>query len=312
MPYSIGSDRSTPARYPISIRKSRKQNLVVKSPAGSNRLRRVLLLAVVGLGVAAAQKWDPACYPIRVPRLVKPPRIDGDLSEWKYVAFTDGAWDILRVRQARWYDPTINRLTDHANEPPPEDDLQARYYMAWDDRHLYLGAEVKDNVNDVTDPHHEPKRWYFKDAICWFVEAPRDEIPEKFTAGDHAFCFVIDVKKPPYGAWWRHGLPGKDYVEEPLPKSAVDYAIRMNPWGRSKGDFILEARVAMAPTFGTGDPKWHAPRIGDVYGLEIVHTDPDGGDYGGHLLIYGNGDDDSTWGRMILTGPSQPIERKPN
>ena len=36
----------------------------------------------------------------------------------------------------------------------------------------------------------------------------------------------------------------------------------------------------------------------------------DGGAYGGHFMIYGNGDDDNTWGRMILTGPSEPIGRK--
>ena len=52
-------------------------------------------------------------------------------------------------------------------------------------------------------------------------------------------------------------------------------------------------------------------QVSVMYGLEIVHTDPDGGDYGGHFLIYGHGDDDSTWGRMVLTGPIQPIERKP-
>ena len=42
----------------------------------------------------------------------------------------------------------------------------------------------------------------------------------------------------------------------------------------------------------------------------LVHTDPDGGDYGGHFLIYGRGDDDATWGRMRLVGPVAPIERK--
>jgi hypothetical protein len=45
--------------------------------------------------------------------------------------------------------------------------------------------------------------------------------------------------------------------------------------------------------------------------MEIVHTDPDGADYGGHFLIYGRGDDDSTWGRFTLTGPQAPVERKP-
>ena len=262
--------------------------------------------------LTAGQKLNPYGDPLPIPRLEKAPVIDGDLSEWKYVAFTDGVWDMLRLRQAPWYDPAINRLTDHGNEPAIEDDLQARYYMAWDDKYIYLGAEVKDNVNDVTDPQPEPKRWYFKDAICWFIEAPREDVAKKFAEGDNAFCFVIDARKPAEGAWWRHGAPGKTYIEEPLPRKAVDYAIRMNPWGRSKGDFILEARVEMAPTFGVSSPRWHAPRAGDVYSLEIVHTDPDGGDYGGHMLIYGRGDDDSTWGSMVLTGPIQPIVRKPN
>ena len=75
---------------------------------------------------------------------------------------------------------------------------------------------------------------------------------------------------------------------------------------------MAEARVKMAPTLGQSDPAWHPPRVGDVYGLEIVHTDPDGGDYGGHFLIYGRGDDDATWGKMILTGPAKPVERKPH
>ena len=80
---------------------------------------------------------------------------------------------------------------------------------------------------------------------------------------------------------------------------------------QSKGDFILEARVEMAPTFGKSDPAWKPPHAGDDYRLEIVHTDPDGGDYGGHLIIYGTGDDAATWGLMQLAGPKTPIERKP-
>ena len=89
---------------------------------------------------------------ILVPLLETPPRIDGDLSEWKDRAFHDGLWDIYRVQQAPWYDQKRNRLTDHGNEPRPEDDLSARYYLAWDSRYLYFGAEVHDNVNDVDDP----------------------------------------------------------------------------------------------------------------------------------------------------------------
>ncbi len=254
--------------------------------------------------------WDKRSYPILVPLLEKAPTIDGDLREWKYNAFTDGVWDALRVRQAPWYDPGRNRLTDHGNEPALEDDLNARYYLAWDKQYLYFGAEVHDNANDVDDPAHEPKRWYFKDSICWFIEAPRAAKGQLFGQGDNAFCFVIDPRKPDYGAWWRHGSPTRTYIEEAIPKTAVAYSIRMNPWGRSAGDFILEARVAMAPTLGASSPAWHAPRIGDEYGLEIVHTDPDGGAYGGHLMIYGTGDRSESWGHMRLTGPLPALERK--
>jgi hypothetical protein len=266
---------------------------------------QTLLLSLVAF-VLLAQKPDPYYYPIRVPRLDRVPVIDGDLSGWKRHAFNDGLWDIARLAQSPWYDPKINRLTDHGNEPEPSEDLAARYYIAWDNEHLYLGAEVKDNRNDISDPAHEPKRWYYKDAICWFIEAPRMSQAKTFGAADNAFCFVIDTSKPTYGAWWRHGAPNKTYIEEPIPKSALQYSIRLQPQG---GDFTLEARIAMAPTLGASSPDWRPPRIGDIYGLEIVHTDPDGGDYGGHFLIYGRGDDDSTWGRMELVGPLAPIER---
>lgn len=273
-------------------------------------MRTVVLFASL-VSAALAQKPDPYHYPIRVPRLDRTIQVDGDLSEWKHRAYSDGVWDIDRLRRSPWFDAAINRLTDHGEGPEPEEDLAARYYIAWDEKYLYLGAEVRDNVNDVSDPAHEPKRWYYKDSICWFVEAPRMNAAKKFGEGDNAFCFVIDAAKPDYGAWWRHGAPGKTYIEQPIPKDAVEYAIVMDPRNRVSGDFVLEARVALAPTLGASSPQWHTPRVGDVYGLEIVHCDPDGGDYGGHFLIYGRGDDDSTWGRMELVGPLEPLVRKP-
>lgn len=272
----------------------------------------LLLLACLTLTAKAQDAPRPTqTVKLLVPYLESAPTIDGTLGEWKDYAFTDGVWDIYRLRHTFWYDDgRRNRLTDHGNEQHPEDDLQARYYVAWDEENLYFGAEVKDNVNDVEDANHQPKSWYSKDSICFFVEAPRDEAPEWFGQGDNAFCFVIDSARPPYAAWWRHGAPGETYLEEPIPSNAVDYALNFNPWGTGTADFVLEARVAMAPTLGVSDPRWQAPQIGDVYGLEIVHCDPDGGPYGGHFMIYGTGDDDATWGRMILTGPQRPIERR--
>ncbi len=250
----------------------------------------------------------PTLAAAQIPQLTTPPTIDGNLHEWKRLAHNDGLWDIERLRRSPWYDPERNRLTLHPGETaPPEQDLAARYYTAWDSTFLYFGAEVTDNVIDVHDPAHEPKRWYFKDAICWFVEAPRQARGQNFGERDNAFCFLADKTKPPYAAWWRHGAPGgKTYLEEPIPPEAVQWALHIHLQG-----FTLEARVAMAPTLGRSSSQWRAPRIGDTYGLTIVHTDPDNGDYGGHFLLYGRGDNDASWTAFQLTGPLAPIERKP-
>jgi hypothetical protein len=249
---------------------------------------------------------------ICIPFLETKPVIDGDLQEWKDYAFHDGIWDIFRIQYTEWYNPARNRLTDHGNELSAEYDLQSRYYIAWDNNYLYMGAEVQDNVNDVSEQKHQSHRWYYKDCIALFWEAPRDTFPELFQQGDNAFCFVIDTAYPDYGAWWRHGNVEKSYIEQPIPKDACSYRIRMNPWNRNGADFILEARINLSMTFALSDPAWKDPKINDIYSLEIVHTDPDGGNYGGHLIIYGDGDDDKTWGKVILTGPQKPIVRKSN
>lgn len=242
---------------------------------------------------------------IRLPRLEKPPVIDGNLDEWKEYAFHDGIWDIYRVRNSNWYDPRRNRLTDHGNEPSAGKDLASKYYMAWDSTYLYFGADVTDNVNDVNDSLHKPQRWFYKDCVCWFIEAPSDTIAELFARGDNAFCFIADKRKPPYGAWWRHGSADNAYIEQALPASAYSFTLKMG----EQGNYIIEARVNMAQTLGVSDPSWTVPRVGDLYRVQIVHTDPDGGQYGGHLLIYGKGDDDKTWSEMILSPPQTPVIR---
>ena len=52
-----------------------------------------------------------------------------------------------------------NILNDDNEGIPVEADLRARYYLAWDSTWLYIGAEVWDNVRDVSDPKNKPKRW---------------------------------------------------------------------------------------------------------------------------------------------------------
>lgn len=255
-------------------------------------------------------RWIEKSPVIEVPFLNHTPAIDGDLSEWKDYAHTDGVWDIFRIQQTSWYEPKRNRLTDHGNEPDIAADLSARYYIAWNEEYLFLGAEVKDNVNDVSESKHQPKRWYYKDAIAWFFEAPRDAFTETFGDGNHAFAFVIDSLYPDYGAWWRYGTADERYIEKPLPAAAATYQITFDPEGRGEADYILEAKINMQATFGKSDTAWQNPSIGDVYSMMIVHCDPDGGEYGGHLLIYGKGDADDSWHQMLLSPAKEPLFRK--
>ena len=176
------------------------------------------LIAAVMAAPAFPAGPSAADFTMHVPLLLEAPAIDGDLSEWKELSYTDGVWDIERLRYTPWFDPRINRLTDHGDEPSPGEDLRARYYIAWDRRFLYLGAEGWDNVNDVDDPEPGRNRWWYMDAVAWYMEAPRDEAPESFSQGDNGFCFVIDPRKPDYGAWWMHGTADTTYIHEPLPK----------------------------------------------------------------------------------------------
>lgn len=234
-----------------------------------------------------------------IPFLNSKPTIDGDLSEWKWEAFSEGVWDMDRVKKCSWYEPKRNRLKIEQDEDSTQKDLSAQYYVAWDGINLFFGAEVRDNIHDVTERNHEPKRWYYKDAIALFTEFPRDSISEFFAEGDHAFCFVIDTAYPEYGAWWRHGTATSAYIEERLKQKDCEYKIIMNPWNESGADFILEAKIDL--TALVLDKYQRASVLqGANVGMMIVHCDPDGGEYGGHMMIYGKGDDDITWKIMEL------------
>ncbi|MEL7534869.1 MAG: sugar-binding protein [Bacteroidota bacterium] len=243
----------------------------------------------------------------QLPYLSVPPVIDGNLHEWKDSAYHDGLWDLQRVAQTSWYEPKRNRLTKHSVLDLLNHDLQARYYFAWDDSSLYIGAIVYDNFNDIAESRHAPKRWYYKDAIAFFIEAPLDTIDETFGAGNHGFAFVIDTTYPDYGAWWRRGNPDTTFLETPLPEEAVEYKIRFT----QAASYVLEARIDMRQTFATSDPTWRSPQEGDSYSLMIVHCDPDGGEYGGHLLIHGKGDPDQSWMPIQLVRDIPPLLRKP-
>ena len=213
------------------------------------------------------------------------PLIDGDLSEWKRNAFNDGLWDIARLAHAPWYDPKINRLTDHGNEPALEDDLAARYYIAWDSQYLYLGAEVTNNSNDVSRPRARTQALVLQRRNLLVYRSAAHTASQKVRRGRQ--CVLLRNRRLQARLWSM--VAAQQDRQEPTSKNRFQKApsntpSACSPNAKTKGQLHLEARIAMIPTLGVSSPDWHAPRIGDTYGLEIVHTDPDGGDYGGHFL----------------------------
>jgi len=228
-----------------------------------------------------------------IPKCSTNVQIDGDLSDWKAQALSNGTWNINRVQTFDWFNTKRNKLTLHTGEDTTKTDLAAQYYIAWTDSHLLLGAEVTDNNTDVSEAHHEPKRWYYKDAIAWFFEIPNDTFPEKFEEGNHGFAFVADSTYPDYGAWWRHGTSQQPYLEEPIPADQVEYTLTFD---RKSASYVLEAKINICDLLNTS--ILHA---GQSLSMMIVHCDPDGAEYGGHMLIYGKGDLDSTWSVFTLT-----------
>ncbi|MEO0472380.1 MAG: sugar-binding protein [Bacteroidota bacterium] len=239
-----------------------------------------------------------------IPFLGQAVTIDGDVSEWKEHAFHDGLWDMHRVAASDWYHPARNRITLHPGENSSlSEDLQARYYLAWDTAFLYLGAEVWDNAIDVSGHREGERRWYDKDCVAFFIESPGDSISEKFGRGDHGFCLVPDSTFPANATWWRSGSPDTNYLEYPL--NDCEYDMRIHASG-----YVLEAKVDLARTFGKRDPQWPGWHQGSKIRLCIVHTDPDGGGYGGHLLMYGKGDDDASWQMFRLGGEKKIIQRR--
>ena len=176
---------------------------------------------------------------INAPLLETAPTIDGDLAEWKDLAHNDGIWGHAPHQRGQLLSPRSRRA-----QPPhrPRRRAASRRRLArhattllGDAQNFYFGAEVWDNVNDLDDPDPADKRWYFKDAICWFMEGPRDRANERFGQGDNAFCFVADPQRTPQNAWWRHGAPGQSYIEEPIPEAACDYVRAHGSLGPERG-----------------------------------------------------------------------------
>jgi hypothetical protein len=226
-------------------------------------------------------------------RVIEAPTIDGDLADWD-----DVDWLTFGPEQGPPDQQRVWLRDDGATEPAGTArtglDLSGRVGLRWDSRHLYLAADVRDNVADVDGSREQA--WYHRDGVALFFDMARDGDGPGWVSGDHALVFTADPGLPPYSRWWRRGTP-RGHLESPSPEY-VTHAV-----ARTDTGYRMEARVSLA-LLAAFTPSFRPPFEGHEVGFLFLVTDPDGGlePFGGQLMFGGVGDDDAEWSRLRFVG----------
>jgi hypothetical protein len=241
----------------------------------------------LALGAAGRAQAHPNLV-AEAARALVPPRVDGDLEEW---------------RGARWLElaPGDSLVSGRLGDDGPAEgrgvagtaaDLSGRLALQWDDQWLYLAAQIRDNVHDVEGG--DPGRWFCRDGVALFLDVPGDRDGPTWFVGDHAFAFTADPALPPEGRWWRHG--DQQGRQEGLAPPQTRLGVRLEGSG-----YTLEAAIPMA-VLSLFTPAFRPPFAGRTLGFMLLVTDPDGGErpFGGQLGYGGDNDNDASWSRLLL------------
>ena len=118
---------------------------------------RPALMMLLGMATSAVWAFD-------VPFAGQAPVLDGDPSD---AAWTSGQW--VPMDKLMW------------GTLPAKDDFSGRYKLAWTADHLYLLAEITDDI--LHDSHPDPLDQYWEDdALEVFIDADA-------SGGDHLFSY---------------------------------------------------------------------------------------------------------------------------
>jgi len=268
----------------------------------------ILALCALGARPVAAQMFgELSANPVLVVEAghaVRPPDIDGDLTDWR------------AVHRVPFYEngPHVSTrsdfvLRDDGDEPAgtarTPADLSGHFAVQWDHEAIYLAAWISDNVHDVEG--RADFEWWYKDSVSLFLDVPRDGDGSEWREGDHAFSFIADPTRPANGAWWRRGDQGRQ--ESPAP-AGVRYEVRLHD-----GGYTVEAAIPM-DLLAEFTPNWQPPFAGRTTGFMFIATDPDNGpdSFGGELIYGGDNDHDARWAALRLADgqaapPHQESER---
>ena len=228
---------------------------------------------------------------VEIERVLEAPVIDADLSDWQ-----TRRWQSLAATTPEQGIPgRIYLRNDGPNEPPftaqTNRDLSAQFSLAWSTEGIYLAARITDNVHDIDGRLNW--QWFYKDAVCLFLDLALDGDGSGWLNGDHCFAFVADPgANAATNCWWRRGTP--EGHRESSPFTQVQRAVRLDSQG-----YVVEAFIPMHLLAQTA-PTWRPPYVGRTVGFMFIVTDPDGGleAFGGQMMYGGSSDNDALWAKL--------------
>ncbi len=275
----------------------------------------VMLLAAVALVAglatsAGAHNGDEFDIPSLPSDISAGVTVDGDLSDWKDYAFTEGHWTLSRMLDANraWFSTQNSWLgtdVDHGPEGTAgtDEDLGATFYAAWDDNFLYVGMEATDNAVDNSSSGDEILGAWTRESFGLFIDAVHDGDGIDQIRGDYVWFLTAWETPDARGMPWLHGegetannwtlgLPTDqeyDYARPPVDPSAFNFD---DPYG---ANYSLEVRFPHASMFKFSPEV--LPIGGKTMGGAFLITSSDGEGASGReqLAVYMASGDDGTY-----------------
>ena len=213
--------------------------------------------------------------------------IDGYLDDWEGTQ-----WHIIADGAPYVTGKTLHfgLKDDGVSEPKgtalTHSDLSAFFSLEWDNDFLYMAVKVIDNVKDLNEESEE-SLWFLRDAVCLFLDVPRDKDGIEWITGDHSFSFTADNNVTD---WWRHG-DESGHREVPMHASVSSTVIQ-----GEDGNYNVEVAIPMK-VLSEFTPGWKKPFDGKSMGFSLLITDVDGlkPSQLSQLMYGGDGDNDESW-----------------
>lgn len=210
--------------------------------ANLDRARKVLTTSLDILRRAAALELPE---PIVIPRAVAPPTIDGRLDDdaWRHAATFDGLYRF--------------------NSTVPADAPETRWFIAWDDQHLYFAFDCSD-ADIVAPAYPRDGDVYAADCVEMFIlpELRLGQYWEIIISPTGSIFDSLQTKKPTeWGPVMR--------MDESVNGMRIGH--RADGDSRGRPGYVVEVAVPFdqLPTYTRGNP----PRLGDRLHLMLARLD---------------------------------------